>query len=1051
MKNIAFARTRALCLSLPMAVLVLAVSARAALIHRYSFTSDASDSVGGANGTVNSGVTFSNGQAFFDGTTNGFIQLPPDLLTNLNSVTFEVWETDSANSTWARLFNFGNGTRYWMAMIPHDGVSGAFDGAFSTNGGPPTVNGQAAIMPLLPTGSPEHVVFTVDGSSTTARIFQKGVQKGVNTNFTLTPAGVYAAAGSTPDALVGTGPPAFGDPTFTGSVDELRIYDAALSPLQIAVDTASGPNNIVTNTGALQSLALALSTTNTTPGGVQYPAIIANFANVTNVNLAGFSALTFTSSAPSVASVVFGQTIGWTLNAVGVGTATVTASYQGKSASGVVTVNPNPTVLIHRYGFTNDASDSVGGANGTTNGGVTFSGGQAVFDGLTGYIQLPPDMLTNVTSVTFEVWETANDSGLWERLYNFGNGTGKWMTMIVKDGVDASLEGAFTENGGPPSVNGKVAATSVLPPIGVEQHLVFTVNAPSNTAALYVNGPQVGFNNNFTYLGAALTPQAIGTTPDSWMGKSPFSGDPFFNGSIDEFRIYNGVLAPLQIAVDAVTGPDNIVTNIGALQTLTLTLGTTNMTQGDVQFPAIMGTFANVTNVNLSGVPTLTFTSSVPSIVSVTFGALGWQVSAPGGGTATITASYQGQSASKVITVIPHPTALIHRYGFTNDASDSIGGANGTLNGNAAISGGMVTLDGTNSYVALPPDMITNLTSVTFEVWETDSGVGTQSNGSDTWGRVFSFGNVGGSGGPAAWIDLIPHNGSDNKFEGAATEAGGPPDVNGQVVSTSLQPAGIEQQVVFTVNASSQTAMLFINGLQAGVNTDFAHNGITMTPAVIAAADAANGAGPMSGYLGISQYSEPFGGSIDEFRIYDGVLSPLQIAVDAATGPDNIVTNIGALQTLTLTVATNHMNVSDTQNAAVSGHFANVSSNVNLTTVAAYSSSTPGVATVDTVGLVSAVGTGFTVLSASLSGVTNSVTISAGVIAPPTLTIRRSGNNVILSWPDSVAGFVLKSTAAIGPAASWSNFGGTPADSGGMFSQTVPISGATKFFRLTSP
>ena len=39
--------------------------------------------------------------------------------------------------------------------------------------------------------------------------------------------------------------------------------------------------------------------------------------------------------------------------------------------------------------------------------------------------------------------------------------------------------------------------------------------------------------------------------------------------------------------------------------------------------------------------------------------------------------------------------ALQHRYSFTKDASDSVGHADGTLEGAATISGGQVHLDGT--------------------------------------------------------------------------------------------------------------------------------------------------------------------------------------------------------------------------------------------------------------------------------------------------------------------------------------------------------------------
>jgi hypothetical protein len=58
----------ALRLCAALAAVPLAVSAQT-LTHRYSFVSDASDSVGGANGTPMNGATISNGAQLSGGTS----------------------------------------------------------------------------------------------------------------------------------------------------------------------------------------------------------------------------------------------------------------------------------------------------------------------------------------------------------------------------------------------------------------------------------------------------------------------------------------------------------------------------------------------------------------------------------------------------------------------------------------------------------------------------------------------------------------------------------------------------------------------------------------------------------------------------------------------------------------------------------------------------------------------------------------------------------------------------------------------------------------------
>ena len=78
---------------------------------------------------------------------------------------------------------------------------------------------------------------------------------------------------------------------------------------------------------------------------------------------------------------------------------------------------------------------------------------------------------------------------------------------------------------------------------------------------------------------------------------------------------------------------------------------------------------------------------------------------------------------------------LVHQYSFDSDVHDSIGGADGTLVGNALISGGAVVLDGSvHDYVDLPNDLVVSLTNATIESWITWDG-------GPVWQRVFDFGN----------------------------------------------------------------------------------------------------------------------------------------------------------------------------------------------------------------------------------------------------------------------------------------------------------------------
>jgi hypothetical protein len=45
----------------------------------------------------------------------------------------------------------------------------------------------------------------------------------------------------------------------------------------------------------------------------------------------------------------------------------------------------------------------------------------------------------------------------------------------------------------------------------------------------------------------AFAPFRIGHTAQNWIGRSQYSADPYFSGSIDEFRIYYNALTADQI------------------------------------------------------------------------------------------------------------------------------------------------------------------------------------------------------------------------------------------------------------------------------------------------------------------------------------------------------------------------------------------------------------------------------------------------------------------------------------------------------------------------
>jgi len=64
-----------------------------------------------------------------------------------------------------------------------------------------------------------------------------------------------------------------------------------------------------------------------------------------------------------------------------------------------------------------------------------------------------------------------------------------------------------------------------------------------------------------------------------------------------------------------------------------------------------------------------------------------------------------------------------------------------------------------------------------------------------------------------------------------------------------------------------------------------------------------------------------------------------------------------------------------------------------------------------------------------------------------TLNIQREGNEIVLSWPASVTGFVVQSTDDLS-APQWSDVNATVQVVGELQLVRLPLSGNTQFFRL---
>ena len=226
-------------------VAVLTVGAANFLSHRWSFSGNLSDSVGGATGTANGNATVSGGALVFDGATDTYVSLPSHLLGGLNAVTFEFWATFGTNGDNNRVFDFGNTNFVGIRPPPENYVyfSPRTSGGTHNLGISPLSDEfqQNATGAGILDGQTIHVTCVVDPPNHIMSIYTNGVFEVANSNMTVT-------LDTLNDDFCWLGRSLFAaDAWLTGSIDEFRIYDGALSPASVAQSEFAGPNAVITD------------------------------------------------------------------------------------------------------------------------------------------------------------------------------------------------------------------------------------------------------------------------------------------------------------------------------------------------------------------------------------------------------------------------------------------------------------------------------------------------------------------------------------------------------------------------------------------------------------------------------------------------------------------------------------------------------------------------------------------------------------------------------------------------------------------------------------
>ena len=531
-----------------------------ALIRRYSFNKGrAQDTIGNVHGTLKGAATATNGKLALTGAPGSYLQLPSWQANSTGlfpkdarALTLEVWFTTQVGG-WNRVFDFGsfaNGDGHSYVCLA---TQGSLIMVKDRDAG-----GQEKIIHLPPIANGRlHQVVTVleqVGGDLKMTGYLDGVTQG---SVTLEKASLDAILNDIHSESVqqnALGKSQFKlDPFFVGSIDDFKVYNVALSAEEVAR----------TYLGPLQALHLQLNTQTLAVGAVERVSVLADYQRRTGEPAT--EGITYTSSDTNILAI----TSSGEIKAVAPGTAMITSSLGHISDNKSVKVSQlgirKKVGLIHQYSFeSSGVRDRLGNAHGVAYGGCVAQNGQLALAGAQrGYLLLPSWQANGVgiipkdaTEITLEMWFSTTVSG-WHRVFDIGSRT---QGNIGHNCIFLSSSGVLGMHfNGPTSTEDAEKLIQIQRPIADgKRHDVVVVIQQKGSALVvtaYLDGEAQG---SMTQENASLqwiaNDTKNGVIQENALGKSKFP-DPFFDGSINEFRIYSKALEAAEVTQDFAEGP----------------------------------------------------------------------------------------------------------------------------------------------------------------------------------------------------------------------------------------------------------------------------------------------------------------------------------------------------------------------------------------------------------------------------------------------------------------------------------------------------------------
>jgi len=201
------------------------------------------------------------------------------------------------------------------------------------------------------------------------------------------------------------------------------------------------------------------------------------------------------------------------------------------------------------------AADSSGnGQEGLLAGGPQWTdgqlGGALHFDGVDDYVNLPIDTVLGAqTNVSVSAWVNYQGQlgGFWQRVFDFGQDEAIYMFLCPRGQVASGEEPIIYGLGQAGWQDEDRIECVDTYPEGLPEgwhHVAVTVDYENRVARIYVDAEVAGENDAIRY-----GPENLGITGQNWLGRSQYEGDPYFEGTLDDVRIYDFSMSQSDVTV----------------------------------------------------------------------------------------------------------------------------------------------------------------------------------------------------------------------------------------------------------------------------------------------------------------------------------------------------------------------------------------------------------------------------------------------------------------------------------------------------------------------